>query len=241
MQASVSVGSTTSFSLREALLIYRKDARGYNFDSEAFVTRHQAVVDAKGVPSLNAGELLPKDFLSSLVREMTGKVPVELLPQNVLIRTADQIVWHVAPQQRPMFYLKDRSPELEALSGKIFPQPALLFRVNHGALSIRALHDNERPTLTTPLFRAPYWNVNDGGEVCLGSTKVPEDLSIDTLARWEASFFESEFSHQNGQQKLTKHPAGFMGLWKALAGKKTFPAQYLAKSGETLAQFLDVD
>jgi PRTRC genetic system protein B len=140
-----------------------------------------------------------------------------------------------------MFYLKDRSPELEALSGKIFPQPALLFRVNHGALSIRALKDNGRPTAKTPLYRAPYWNVSDRGDVCLGSTRVPDELSIDTLARWEASFFESEFSHQNGQQRLTKHPAGFIGMWKSLTGKKSFPVQHLADTKETLAQFLKVD
>jgi hypothetical protein len=74
-----------------------------------------------------------------------------------------------------------------------------------------------------------------------GTTIVPDEVSIEALARWETSFFESECSHQNAQQKLTSHPGGFIGLWQSLAGKKTFPVQYLAKSGQTLAQFLADD
>jgi hypothetical protein len=44
-----------------------------------------------------------------------------------------------------------------------YPQPALLFDVMGGNLRIRALGSSGRPNADTPLFRAPYWNVNDGG------------------------------------------------------------------------------
>ena len=38
---------------------------------------------------------------------------------------------------------------------------------------------------------------------------------------WETSFFESAFTHQNAQHRLTTHSAGFVGLWRELAGKKS--------------------
>lgn len=124
-------------------------------------------------------------------------------------------------------------------AGKRFPQPPLLFRVQHRSLDIRALRKNERPTLDTKPYRAPYWNVNDGGNVCLGSTRVPRETNLSTLARWEKSFFESEFTHANSAHKLAEHPGGFIGLWKSLIGKPSFPTEYLADAKETLQQFIN--
>jgi PRTRC genetic system protein B len=107
-------------------------------------------------------------------------------------------------------------------------------------LDIRALAENKRPTPDTPMYVAPYWNVSDNGSVCLGSTKSPREASVKSLPRWEASFFESEFTHANAHSGLTNHPGGFMGLWLSLIGKKKFPVEYLRDAKETLAKFLKV-
>jgi PRTRC genetic system protein B len=138
-----------------------------------------------------------------------------------------------------MFYAKENGVELEQLSGKKFPQPALIFRAQAGHLDIRAIAQDERPTPATRLYRAPYWNVNDHGDVCLGSTRVPREATVDSLPRWEHAFFESEFTHSNASSKLTEHPGGFVGLWKSLIGKKKFPAEHLADAKETLAKFIN--
>jgi PRTRC genetic system protein B len=138
-----------------------------------------------------------------------------------------------------MFYAKEKGDELVQLSGKKFPQPTLIFRVQGGSMDVRAVAINERPTSDTLLYRAPYWNVNDSGDVCLGSTKVPREATIDSLSRWEKAFFESEFTHPNASSKLTAHPGGFIGLWKSLIGKKKFPAEHLADAKETLGKFIN--
>ena len=76
--------------------------------------------------------------------------------------------------------------------------------------------------------------------VASGSMRVPSDLSIDSVARWEQSFFESEFSHIGGVLRLTKHPEGFAGLWKELADAPgAFPLRYLAEAKESLRQFVE--
>src|ERR1035437_5119398 len=44
------------------------------------------------------------------------------------------------------------------LSGKVFPQPPLVFKVCGSELSVRALTENRRPRPETTLMVAPYWN-----------------------------------------------------------------------------------
>ncbi len=239
MEVSVDIGSTMSYSLREALLIYRQDGNRWG-NPGAFVARHPAILDPKGVPSLGPGELLPTDFLSDLVRDLSGSLPTEILPGNVLVRTTDSIVWYVPPAIRTMFYFyrTDESPELAELSGKAYPQPPLLLRVSRSSLSMRALKTTARPTASTPVFRAPYWNVYEAGAVCLGTTSVPQQLTIDSLGRWEESFFESEFTHPNATHSLTKYPKGLIAMWRTLAGKEKFPLQYLAPTKQTVKDFI---
>ncbi len=231
-----------SYELRDALLIYRSDREGRRSVEgqvpSSFVTKHAVQLSPAGAPILAAGAPLERSDLDSLLKSLRGTVPVEFLPENVLVRTQEAVSWFVPPAIRPMFYAKNKGDDLDKLSGKNFPQPALLFIASQGKLAVRALACKGRPTTATPLFLAPYWNVYDSGDVCLGSTKVPREASVKSLPRWEQSFFESEFTHSNSHKKLTKHPDGFVGLWKSLVGKKKFPVEYMATADETLQQFI---
>jgi PRTRC genetic system protein B len=242
MEAQIGLSSTMSYELREALLIYRSDRKNSSRRDDpavpTFVTKHAVQLNTAGTPSLGPGAVLDKSDLDTLIKGLQGSIPVELLTPNVLVRTHDSIVWWAPAAIRPMFYVKDKSAELDQLSGKRFPQPALLFKASVGSFSVRALASNERPSLKTPLYRAPYWNVYETGAVCLGSTKVPRQANSESLPRWEASFFESEFCHANGSSKLTEHPDGFVGLWKSIIGKKAFPVEHLADAKETLSKFI---
>ena len=236
MKGYVSVGSEVSYELHSALLVYKRSAHHGNDD--VFITRHDVNKDEGGIPVLGPGETLTMEFVSDLMRAFQGKLDTQVLPENVLVHSFQRIVWWVPPAIRTMFYAAGRSPELEQLSGKRYPQPALLFDVSDGGLRIRALESSVRPNADTPLFRAPYWNVNDGGSVCLGDTHTPDSGGVASLKQWETAFFESAFTHQNAQHRLTTHPAGFVGLWRELAGKKSFPSRYLASADQTLGDYL---
>jgi hypothetical protein len=77
------------------------------------------------------------------------------------------------------------------------------------------------------------------GKVCLGSMRVPDEVSVSSLSRWEEAYFASEFTHPSGAVRLTTHPGGFVGLWSSLAGRKRrFPVKFLADCKETLQEFL---
>ena len=240
MDTHINLKSTASFELREALLVYSSDRNMGGVPATAFVTKHHVKLSAAGVPSVEPGSPLGESDIITLIQQLRGSLPSEFLPENVLMRTQETIVWWTPATTRPMFYATDRGAELEQLSGKRFPQPALVLRAHSGSLDIRALAESKRPTPDTPMYVAPYWNVSDNGSVCLGSTKAPREASVKSLPRWEASFFESEFTHANAHTGLTKHPGGFMGLWLSLIGKKKFPVEHLRDAKETLTKFLKV-
>src|SRR5713101_2850895 len=97
-------------------------------------------------------------------------------------------------------------------------------RFVHGReLFVHALAENSRPGADTRLKNAPYWNTDSAGRVCLGSMRVPGEVSVGSLPGWENAYFASEFTHPSGAVRLTTHSGGFLGLWSNLAGRKHFP------------------
>jgi PRTRC genetic system protein B len=166
---------------------------------------------------------------------------VEILPQTVLVRTPEMLVWWSPARVRPMFFA-EHADEAREIGGKRFPQPALVFKVSGHELWVRAIAADRRPEPGTLLKTAPYWNCTAGsGHVCQGTMRSPEDAtSVDSIAAWERAFFQSRFTHASGAGRLSKYAGGFVALWKSLAGsEQRFPVRYLADCGETLHQFVE--
>lgn len=233
MDCSVYLGGPSQFELRGAILVYF----GGQTTSGAFASWHDAVVDGVGTPSLGPAVPLTTAFLRELSRGLGAMTRPEILPDNVLVRTPESLVWWRPAQRRKMFFRHD--DELGAVSGRTFPQPPLVFRVTQHELWIRALADNARPTATTALMIAPYYNVNTEGTVCQGTMRSPEEASVAAMEQWERSFFESEFTHIYGSGHFTRHPGGLAGLWSSLAGKRTFAMDRLSPAGESLTRFVE--
>ena len=124
---------------------------------------------------------------------------------------------------------------------QVYPHPPLLFKACGSHLWIRALAKDERPTAETKLCMAPYWNCYDNGVCCTGSMKIPQEKSVAAIDLWEESFFQSEFTHASGVRKHVHFRGGFLAMWQSLAGQKAFPAKYLVKLPQTLAEFVRND
>lgn len=141
-------------------------------------------------------------------------------------------------QLRLMFF-GGGNAETKKLNGKMYPHPALVFMIHGRELFVRALAEDRRPTAGTQLKNAPFWNTDAQGQVCLGSMRVPEEVSVGSLSAWENAYFASEFTHPSGAVRLTTHRSGFLGLWLSLAGRKRrFPVKFLADCNQTLEEFL---
>lgn len=231
MDCSVYLGGPSQFELQGAILVYS----GGRTSSGAFASWHDVKGDESGAPRLGPAMPLTTTFLQELSRGLGAMTWPEILPENVLVRTPESLVWWRPAQRRKMFFRHD--DELGVVSGRTFPQPALVFRVTQHELWMRALTDNVRPTASTALMVAPYYNVNAEGAVCQGTMHSPEDASVTSMEQWERSFFESEFTHIYGSGHFTRHRGGIAGLWSSLAGRRMFPTSQLTGAGESLTQF----
>jgi PRTRC genetic system protein B len=230
MKVGISIGEVHRFELREALLIYRENQR-------SFITLHKAEMRKNGPPVLGPAQPLSISFVETLSESLGGSATAEILPEFVLAKSDRMIAWWTPPRRRQMFFESAEGKAI-ALNGKVFPQPPLVWRVSHGALKIRALQENKRPEAKTTLSVAPFWNLSDNGQVCLGSMRCPDHASVAGLVAWETGFYQSAFTHAN-VGRLTRHPGGHDSLWGELADKRRqFPAETLIPLPETLLQFI---
>ena len=231
MRFSIDVGSELELKLYQAVLLYRND-HGNRF----MATVHGVVQqDSDGSPVLGAGQLLSTASLRELSRQMGTGCPVEFLPDHVVARTPDLLAWWTPAAVRAMFFRA--GSELEGISGKRFPHPALLFAVRNNALYVRALSASRRPGPDGKLAAAPYWNIDSNGAVCAGTMRVPKSSTVTSIAEWQQAFFQSEFTHPGGAGRLTKLRGGTTVLWKSLAGKERFPISTLIEQ-EPMDQYL---
>ena len=232
MDAHVRIGDNRVFSLKQAVLLYQEGSR-------AFATLHEVKSRPDEAPYLCAGQSVTTGFLQTLAKGLGASTAAEVLPEHVLARTPELIAWWSRAQPRLMFF-GDGDTETKKLNGKMYPHPALVFMIHAGELFVRALAEDCRPTADARLKNAAYWNTDAHGRVCLGSMRVPEEVSVGSLSGWESAYFASEFTHPSGAVRLTTHPGGFLGLWSSLAGRKhKFPVKFLADSKQTLQEFVE--
>ena len=217
MRFSIDVGSELELKLYQAVLLYKND-----HGNRYMATVHSVVQqNSDGSPVLGAGQLLSTASLRELARQLGTGCPVEFLPDQVVARTPDLLAWWTPAAVRPMFFRT--GSELEGISGKRVPHPALLFVVRSNVLYVRALSASRRPPADSKLAAAPYWNIDGNGAVCAGTMRAPKSLTVTSIAAWQQAFFQSEFTHPGGGGRLTKRRGGTAALWKSLAGKKRFP------------------
>jgi PRTRC genetic system protein B len=238
MNTSVEIGSSQDYKLRRALLVYGESSyNGYPY-RHPFLTLHEVIHEGDEA-RLAEGQLVTPQMLIDLMAGLGRSIPMEILPERVLVRTPEVIVWWSRAQQHRMFF-SDRGGDaaLKRMNGRMYAHPPLLFKASGSHLWIRALASNERPNADTNLYMAPYWNCYDNGVVCTGSMKIPREKSVAQIGAWEQSFFQSEFTHAGGVRKHTRYPGGFLAMWQSLEGATNFPSSYLVNVKQTLGEFV---
>jgi PRTRC genetic system protein B len=139
MNTSVTIGRSQDFRLSQALLVYGKsDYNGYPY-RHPFVVVHEVIHEGESA-RLGVGQLVTRSALHEILRSVGGTVPLEILPERVLVRTAHTLVWWMSASRRTMFF-SDRGgdPTLRTLNGKRYPHPPLVFKASSLSLSVRAL------------------------------------------------------------------------------------------------------
>lgn len=164
--------------------------------------------------------------------------PKGILPTNILhINPGENasVVWFTKAGKRNLFF----SGNLEISNG-IGEVPAMLWSATERNLTVFALANNNRPTENTRLFYAPFFNVYENGNVCMGTVDVniQNSNSLEEFTKkWEEYFFNSYFSHLMNEHNPINENC--VNLWKSLINKeKQFPKETLRTANRTLKNLL---
>lgn len=215
--------------LDAALLFYRSTS------GEIYATQHDArVVDDR--PVLLPGVPLTLDGLADFAELAAKRTSYRgFVHERVVYLAPNTMAWWLPACTRRVWFatagdLKDRSGDCN--------HPPLLFIANKRTWSVFALRTNERPHASTKLYQAPYFNVWDDGQICVGNADVPETINSDAIAPYENAFFRSRFTHSNAD-KLIRRRGGAERLWLDLLDGAEFPLHQLIVTKRTLTDVVN--
>lgn len=119
--------------------------------------------------------------------------------------------------------------------------PATLYLLHNNKLYVYALMTSERPTLSTKLYNAPFFNIYTTGEVCLGTApvgRVKSKTFEGEAERYERGFYMAQ---QNGGQSMDNCKTPLNKLWAELIKSKVdFPTKKELKQHKTFKTFSDL-
>ena len=203
-------------------------------------------MDKNGNP-INAHPLTEKEA-KTLVKALNTKTqkekskdflkPKGILPTNILqINPSENgsVLWFTKSMKKQLYFTEN----LEISNGRA-EVPAMLWFADKRSLKIFALSSNQRPTEKTSLFYAPFFNVYENGNVCMGTVDVHIQNSTsleEYIKNWENYFFNSYFSHLMNEHNPPN--GNCVNLWKSLINtEKPFPKEALKKANRTLKNLL---
>ena len=203
-------------------------------------------MDKNGNP-INAHPLTEKEA-KTLVKALNTKTqkeknkdflkPKGILPTNILqINPSENgsVLWFTKSMKKQLYFTEN----LEISNGRA-EVPAMLWFANKRSLKIFALANSRRPTEKTELFYAPFFNVYEDGNVCMGTVDVNIQNSNyieEFIEKWEDYFFNSYFSHLMNEHNPIN--GNCVNLWKSLINnEKQFPKEALKNANRTLKNLL---
>jgi PRTRC genetic system protein B len=156
-----------------------------------------------------------------------------LLMSNPLVRRA---VWYRPAAPASQFY---DCEELGKMQG-VVNMPTLVFDQQGGGLRICAIRGVDRPTADTPIFHAPMFNTDQGGNVCLGDVALQLPVKPELRAANQERFLHGINTHPNGRHRKTTYEHGLFALWRDLVQAPQTPwnDDWLAPMGTTLGSWI---
>lgn len=197
-------------------------------------------MDAAGFP-VNPRPLTVKEAQSLSkaldTRQQAAKAflrPEGLLSPNILHidSAADgSVLWYTSPQKQKLYFAESLGLENATVS-----LPALVWKADKKHLSVFALKGKNRPKDSTPLYHAPFFNLYQNGNVCMGNVDVNirEAASLEEFViAWQKYFFGSYFSHHiAGHHPLKEN---LISQYRELISTgEPFPADRLVRNSLTL-------
>ena len=217
--------------LRGAILLYELQCNDRDGGSPGqYATLHKVGRNASGRPMIESGRpMTSKDYADMLANLHGGKSSQLTWVDTRSIAVGHDVhLWWTAARTKAMFF-EDTSNNV--VGSAPCPVPAMVWMLKRETLYVFALACHERPQPDTPVYQAPFFNVDADGEVCYG-TAAPPSTQLCALDAWEAMFFESRFSHPNGMLRGKLIHGSELKFWRNMLAKPTdtFPTNVLRKT-----------
>jgi len=225
----------------KALLIYTSVAEEiqntYRDGNETQIYVESYDIGKHGNP-INAHPLTVKEMagLSELLQstqelkggylKCRGVIPNKLIYINP--QSNGYAIWYSPPQEVNLYFIES----LGIPSGKA-KIPGMVWKADKETLRVFAIKGKTKPAGKTVLYHAPYFNIYQNGNVCMGTVSINIDRQTaleDFMAQWESYFFGSYFSHSIGGHSNSK--MNIVQLWQGQSGAgQDFPQDVLIATG----------
>jgi len=201
-------------------------------------------MDCNGMPinahplTVKEANVLAKSLQTDEEKNQAFLKPKGILPTNILHINPNAekgtVLWYTKTKQRQLYFVDS----LGIPNGKA-QVPPMLWLASKSSLTVFALTSDRRPTEKTPLHYAPFFNIYEKGNVCMGTVSIEiknSDSVEEFIQAWEHNFFNSYFSHSLCENLTKKN---VINLWKDLVNTdKPFPKEVLKKNNKTLKNLL---
>jgi PRTRC genetic system protein B len=230
----------TQYKPVKALLIYQSErnknkheyASSDNENNQVYVESYD--IGKQGNPinahPLSMAEMVSLSMLFQSTQEMWSNYLKSkgVLPNKILYinsQTNGFAVWYTPPQEVSLYFV----PGLKIPNGNA-KIPAMVWKATKDSLNVYAVKGKAKPTEKNTLYHAPFFNLYDSGNVCMGTVNIEIDRLTsleDFMSKWETYFFNSYFSHTIGNHHKSED---LVVLWQSLIGTETdFPQEQLIK------------
>lgn len=183
-----------------------------------------------------------KDIAKSYMQTNSVEINHGFIPAHILYGKSDPgklvVMWYRPAMKRMLNF----SASLLIKGDSQVYVPATLYVIVNNKLNIYALEDDSRPSLKTKVFNAPYFNIYEDGNVCLGSAQIGKHKANtyeEEAERFERAFYMAEQNHGHNKS-MCKGDA--KKLWSSLIqNKKQFPVKDLIqhKTHKTVQHIID--
>jgi PRTRC genetic system protein B len=223
-----------------ALVFYQNDERNKDTYVEYFdMDKNGNPINAHPLTEREAKELIKALTINTQKEKNQDFLkPKGILPTHILhINPSENgsVLWFTKSMKRQLFFTENLG-----ISNGTAEVPPMLWLANKRSLKIFALANNRRPTEKTELFYAPFFNVYEDGNVCMGTVdvKIQNSTSLEEFTKkWEEYFFNSYFSHLMNEHNPIN--GNCVNLWKSLINtEKQFPKETLRTANRTLKNLL---
>jgi PRTRC genetic system protein B len=197
LHISSEISSGLRLEISKAILLYRGG-------SHSIATIHGVTMVA-GKPVIGPGTSATVNSLADLVMSMMDSSGSKsgFLDGRILAHNHSRLIWWCPSAVRSIWF-NTPNKEINQLNGKDVRHPGIIFMASNSKLSAFAIRSDKRPDLQTELYRAPYFNQYEDGSFCMGNANWPKMPSPAQISKYEDAFFNSAFSHNHINLKLTR-------------------------------------